>query len=105
MSDVPDGTTSLDGRLHEVLAGCLEAARAGRAPDRQGLLARPPDLAAELAAFFADHDRLQRLAAPPPVDVAATLASGETLRARPSLGTVRYFGDYELLGKIAEGGM
>src|SRR5262245_60035174 len=104
MSDVPDGATSLDGRLHEVLAAYLEAAQAGRAPDRQGLLARHPDLAAELGAFFADHDRLQRLAAPP-ADEAATLAAGDTPPTRPSLGTVRYFGDYELLGKIAEGGM
>src|SRR5437588_9694632 len=105
MSDVPDGATSQDGRLHLVLAAYLEAAQAGRAPDRQGLLARHPDLAAELAAFFADHDKLQRLAAPPPADEAATLAPGETPPPRLSLGTVRYFGDYELLEKIAEGGM
>jgi hypothetical protein len=85
----PSDAGTREQRLHDVLAAYLEAVRAGQVPDRQELLARHPDLAGELQAFFADHDRLRQLAAP---------ADGPG-------GTVRYFGDYELLERIAEGGM
>ena len=84
--------------------------QAGRAPDRAELLARHPDLADELAGFLDDHERLQRLAGPVPErgggspQAAPTLAPGES-SAAPALGTVRYFGDYELLEEIARGGM
>src|SRR5262245_4123560 len=85
-------------RLQDVLLVYLQEIDAGRTPDRQELLRRHPDLAAELAAFFADQDRLeqvaQRLRSEP-----AALPSG------PALGNVPYFGDYQLLEVIAQGGM
>ncbi len=104
---------SSEQRLNQVLAVFLRAAEAGEAPDRQELLARHPDLAAELEAFFADHDRLRQLAAPlrsvgeaaPPPAEAATLAPDSGSATAAPLGTVRYFGDYELLEEIARGGM
>src|SRR5262245_7513964 len=75
------------GRLQEVIAAYLQAVDAGETPDRDALLTRHPDLAADLRAFFADHDSVRQLAGPPPV------------------GTrVRYFGDYELLDEVARGG-
>src|SRR5262249_6345784 len=70
-------------------------------------LARHPELADELAAFFANRDALERQAAPwrpRPAEGESTLAEGESGVAAP--GTkARYFGDYELLGEIARGGM
>jgi hypothetical protein len=51
---MPD-TPSREERLNEVIAAYLETAEAGRAPGRAELLARHPDLAGDLAAFFAWH--------------------------------------------------
>jgi len=68
-----------------------------------------------LAEFFANQDRMARLAAPldsaaaveaVPAAEAVTIAPGEPLAKGPATGTtVRYFGDYELLEEIARGGM
>jgi tetratricopeptide (TPR) repeat protein len=88
--DIPNGREQL---LDEVLADYLKDAQEGRAPSRQALLDSHPELASELADFFADQDHVERLAAPlrtiapPPLDIGAAL------------------GDYELLGEIAHGGM
>jgi WD40 repeat protein/tRNA A-37 threonylcarbamoyl transferase component Bud32 len=98
MSRAADETRTRDERVNEIIAEYLQAADAGRAPDRAELLARHADIADELRSFFADHDRAGRLAAPP------TLAAHEPPTA-PSLGRVRYFGDYELLAEVARGAM
>jgi serine/threonine-protein kinase len=111
--------------LHEILAAYLEADEAGKAPDRQELLARHPELRAELEAFFANRERFDRLAAPlrsclpqpPPtqeyrVDPTKdgrpteppTLAESDPSGRSPGTKT-RFFGDYELLAEIASGGM
>ncbi len=106
-----------ESRFNEAVAEYLQAVDAGARPDRAAFLARHPELAAELVAFLADHDRLDALAAPlrqaadpfatlPPADEASTLAPGEGSGGlRPPLGTVRYFGDYELIAEVARGGM
>jgi WD40 repeat protein/tetratricopeptide (TPR) repeat protein len=96
-------------RVDEVIADFLDAVRAGRRPDPQEWLARYPELAAELSSFFADRARFDDAAAalqapaPPPAE-APTQAHGEAA-VDPAPGTVRYFGDYELRGEIARGGM
>jgi WD40 repeat protein len=92
MAEDATGTFNPEDRLDDVIAAYLKAVEAGSPPDRQELLARHPDLAAELAEFFADRDRFEGLAEP----VRGAVAGGTCLR---------YFGDYELLEEIARGGM
>jgi WD40 repeat protein/serine/threonine protein kinase len=100
-----------DQRVNEIIAAYLEAVDAGQSPDRQEILTRHPEMAAELSAFFADQDRFKRLAQPlgpaVPTHLAGeqpTLAPNQTAPVEP--GTrLRYFGDYELLEEIARGGM
>ena len=112
-------------RLNEVIAGYLEDLEAGRHPDREGLIARHPDLADELGSFFANRERMEQLTAPfrerrpgdempsvlpfppvapRPIDHPETLTGTPELEGGPS-GRVGYFGDYELVEVIAEGGM
>jgi WD40 repeat protein len=106
-------TPSREERLNEVIAEYLEAAEGGRAPGRDEWLAAHPELAGELAAFLDNHDRLAAAAAPLRADPDATLPPAPTLAPDAPgadapgapLGTVRYFGDYELLAEIARGGM
>jgi WD40 repeat protein/tRNA A-37 threonylcarbamoyl transferase component Bud32 len=102
MAEPHDGAGSQ--RVDAIIAAYIEAVEAGRAPDRQELLARHPELAGELAAFFADHDKVRHLAEPLRADAEPqTLPPRETVHAP---GTVlRYFGDYELLEELARGGM
>src|SRR5262245_34934977 len=83
-------------RLDEVVTAYLRAASTGPPPDRGELLAHYPDLAGELAGFFADQDAVQCWATPLRQ---AVLAASEPV---PELGA---FGDYELLELIGHGGM
>lgn len=89
--------SSPEETLDRVIAGYIQAAESGQAPDRAGLLARHPHLADRPAAFFADHDVLNRLAR----DLGATLPSVD---APPEVPAIRYIGDCELVEEIARGG-
>src|SRR6516162_1035002 len=105
-SDTGD-SSGREQRVNEAIAAYVQAVDAGQTPDRGEFLARHADLAAELEAFFADRDRFRRHAEPlggNVPDPAATVAPDVAQPAGP-LGTVRYFGDYELLAEIARGGM
>ncbi|HKI35734.1 MAG TPA: hypothetical protein VKA46_28015 [Gemmataceae bacterium] len=92
-------------QLQSILVAYIEAAEMGQEPRRDELLARHPEFAAELTEFLDGRERIQRVA-PPAASRSPempTLAPGEQPTA--PLGTLRYFGDYELLEEIARGGM
>lgn len=116
MSQEQSDAADREQHINRIIAAYLEAERLGQAPNREGLLRQHPDLAAELQSFFADQNQFQQLARPIAAAPAArgrpvpameppTLAPGENGPAAASLGTVRYFGDYELLEEIGRGGM
>ncbi len=134
-------------RLDDVIAAYIEAVEAGAPVDRAALAEEHPDLAAELALFFANQDHVARLTAPlrdgraldasypaginrgdsVPAGIAVTVPfpglahgrddqdDGASQRAetdRPASHgcasndpRIRYFGDYELIEIIAQGGM
>src|SRR5438270_1861641 len=105
-------STAQEQRVNEVIAAYLKAVQVGEKPDRPQWLARHPELADELAAFFADQDQFDRLAEPlravlpPPCPAAATPGPGDTVTiCSPPPTEVRRFGDYELLEEIGRGGM
>jgi serine/threonine-protein kinase len=128
---MPDETAefpSREQRVDEAIAAYLAAEDQGRAPDRQEFLAGYPDLESELESFFADHDRVGRLAAPlrtryegrdqgqeRPVPTATRgdrMADADTLTSNhestsrgPDCTELRQVGDYELLEEIGRGGM
>jgi hypothetical protein len=97
----PSDSTRED-RINQVIAAYLKSVEEGKPLDRQGLLAQHPDLAEDLATFFADRDRFEQAAAPLRAATAGS-ASGDmptmdlSAPAPTGPGTkVRYFGDYEL---------
>ncbi len=110
--NIRDDSSDCNRRVNEVIAAYLQAQAAGQPPDRAAIVAEHPELAAELEAFFADHDALKQMAqgvtetfspgAAPIPDSAD--APPDTHQLRPNT-LVRYFGDYELLQEIARGGM
>ncbi len=118
MSPYPDDSAARETALHDVIRVYLEAVDAGHPPDRSVLLLRHPQLAGELAAFFADQDQASRTAKAMQFETTAAhlkpgsssddatsglMASPERSRSQPR--RIRYFGDYELLDEIARGGM
>jgi tetratricopeptide (TPR) repeat protein len=107
-----DSLTERERRLDEVVTDYLRAPGANPALARQVLLVRHPDLAAELAEFFALQDHLYKLATPLRCVARAaeqvTRLVGETTStdAGPeSAEARREFGGYELLGRVGAGGM
>jgi serine/threonine-protein kinase len=132
MPEAHDDMAARDERLCEIIGAYYAASEDGREPDRAGWLSRYPEFAADLAEFFAEQDRLHRLAGPlRPVAQAASLDGArwsapteaqddrvnnraeldeETLPLEspldlPSKARLRYFGDYEIIEEIARGGM
>jgi serine/threonine protein kinase len=91
-TDVPER----DDRLAEILLEYVEAVQAGRAPDRDALLALHPDFADDLREFFAGRDQVERLAAP--------LRQAVGLQPPAAVHGDR-LGDFRLLRELGRGGM
>src|SRR5262245_45796652 len=64
MTPEPSRPTDREEQLQDLLAGYLERLEAGRAEDREALLARHPEFAAELAEFFGMRDQVDGVAVP-----------------------------------------
>jgi len=95
-------------RLDPIIAEYLQAVEAGQSPDQSVLLAAHPDIADDLAEFFADFAKVDKLAAPlrPVGDEADAKTIPPVEHSGVSHGVApRPFGDYELLEEIARGGM
>lgn len=93
-------------RLSEVLLDYVEMWEAGREPNRQQVLAAHPDLRAELEAFLASHDEMERLTAP--LRIAAIASRGEEplpTAASGPLPVIGQLGDFRLLREVGRGGM
>ncbi len=88
-------------QLDDALAAYYEAIAAGQPVDREALLARHPELAAELTAFFAAEERMDRLMVPlRPAFGAKTANAIDDI-----FGQEHTVGDYELLDVLGQGGM
>jgi serine/threonine-protein kinase len=107
----PQPNPDLEQRLDPIITEYLEAVERGDSPDPKALIARHPELAHELANFFAAEAEFDRLVSPfrnsspgtltsaPTVDGSGTTAPG------PMGPLVRSVGDYELLEELGRGGM
>jgi serine/threonine protein kinase/predicted Zn-dependent protease len=101
-----------DQFLDDVVVAYLEAVESGQTPDAPQWLARYPELAAELAEFFADQQKVRCWTEPlRAVASGATPAAADPNRTTPegirvvTVVPAGSFGDYELLEEIARGGM
>ena len=103
-----DGICDRQQRLREALASYYEGIEDGHPPDPRALIDGHPELADELAEFFAIQDHLHHLAAPIRDLIAmparSLTADGEAADAGPLDGR-RSIGDYELDCELARGGV
>ncbi len=109
MTTKPRNSVSQHGRLAEVIAAYFQAVEAGETPDREAILKAHPDLAGELAGFFADEDQFDRMLSPfrdkGPTPTTWFQGTPSSAPATPGVRPSRVFGDYELIEEIARGGM
>jgi eukaryotic-like serine/threonine-protein kinase len=101
MSPAHNDVQEPDGGLSAALVACLEGLDAGRPPDRQELLARYPQHAAELARFLDDQEQVDRCAAPLRELALGSPAPG----GGPAGGAPERLGDFRIVREVGRGGM
>jgi serine/threonine protein kinase len=112
-NDLADATR--ETRLNTILAAYFESVEAGQGDDRDMLLARHPEFAAELTAFFEEQDQVFGLARPlrsllQAWQLAAPRAAPES-SDQAGTGPLsldapgQSFGDFRLLREVGHGGM
>jgi serine/threonine protein kinase len=101
----PNDPTMSHDSLDGIIAAYVLAIEAGAVPNRHDLLDRHPEHVDALRAFFADLDRMDRVASPLRLAGGLEATSAVDANGHAAPPTVRYFGDYELLEEIARGGM
>src|SRR5262245_48829391 len=101
----PNDPTMSHDSLDGIIAAYLLAVEAGDVPNRHHLLDRHPEHADALRGFFADLDRMDRVASPLRLADCLEATSAVVADGQAAPPTVRYFGDYELLEEVARGGM
>jgi WD40 repeat protein/tRNA A-37 threonylcarbamoyl transferase component Bud32 len=99
-------------RLNTILADYFDAVETGQLEDRETLLERHPDLAAELSAFFSEQEHVFELAQP----LRSLIGAGNSIHSRfqeehwaeirlEVLASAPTLDDYDLLELISAGGM
>lgn|GEM_PF-662662 len=97
---------ALDQRLDPVIVEYLESIERGESPDPKPWLERYPELADQLAAFFAAESQLDRLLTPLRNNSSLAAADADTAPAAPTGALpLRTIEDYELLSELGRGGM
>jgi eukaryotic-like serine/threonine-protein kinase len=100
-------TLRRDRRLNAAIVEYLQAIEAGRAPNRRDFLERHCDLTDGLVSFFANEDRVKCMAGLPRPRMGMEFPSSRSgpPDSNAELAAGRDIGEFELLNKIASGGM
>src|SRR5882724_763488 len=107
--------TEREQRLGKVVFACLRAIERGQPEGRAELLARHPELAADLTAFFADQENVRSWAAAllevahvgqaeQTIDHGDLPSQAERDGILPAGTRIGHLGDYEVLQVIGQGG-
>ncbi len=100
------GANVSDSQLDNVLAAYLQAAERGQPPDEEALLRQYPQLAGDLKSFFANRRGMHQWAAALDEQRLPTTGAADAMAPQAGDGPpFREFGDYELEGELARGGM
>ncbi|MBM4071184.1 MAG: serine/threonine protein kinase [Planctomycetes bacterium] len=116
-----NGSSERQERLQEILLGYVEAAEAGKTPDRKAFLAAFPEFTDDIVEFLANYEQVQRLGAPvrgamalqgiPPRTAIGASAKQSAAVTEPGAGAAAspvelgLLGDFRLLRELGRGGM